>query len=44
MRQAIRLLYARYKTGNTIIDSNETEKYSRKELTAAMAEKLNSIR
>ena len=43
MQQAIRLLYSRYQTGNTIIDSNGIEKYSRKELTAAMAEKLSSI-
>jgi glycosyltransferase involved in cell wall biosynthesis len=43
IQQTIKLLFARYKTGNTKMESKGIERYSRRQLTADLAERLNYI-
>jgi len=43
MQQAIRQLYANFKSGNSVVDSRGIEKFSRKQLTARLAERLDII-
>ncbi|MFH1121129.1 MAG: glycosyltransferase family 4 protein [Bacteroidota bacterium] len=43
IQKAVRELYSRYESGNTAIKSSGIEKYSRKELTMRLAERLNRI-
>ncbi len=43
MHQAIRQLYANYRAGNTKVSSLGIERFSRRQLTADLAERLNHI-
>lgn len=43
IQQTIKLLFAHYKTGNTKMESKGIDRYSRQQLTADLAERLNYI-
>jgi glycosyltransferase involved in cell wall biosynthesis len=43
IQQTIKQLYARYNNGSTKIESKGIERYSRRQLTADLAERLNYI-
>ncbi len=43
MQKAVRQLYANYKAGNTKVSSEGIERFSRRQLTADLAERLNYI-
>jgi len=43
IQESLQSLYTRYKTGDTAIDSNNIDKFSRKELTSRLAECLNAM-
>jgi len=43
IQEALRLLYARYKTGDTTIESKAIDRFSRRELTSMLAARLDHI-
>ena len=43
MQQTIKQLFTRYKTGNTKMESKAIERFSRQQLTADLADRLNNI-